>query len=78
VLIINNAIVLLRYPAAGSHNPTNHVDVCYHFDRHRVAIGDVKIEYIATTQMFADMLTKQLSGPVFRLHRSNLGLCDRI
>jgi hypothetical protein len=72
------AIVLLRNPAAGSHNRTKHVDVCYHFARHRVAIGDVKIEYIATTQMFADMLTKQLSGPVFRFHRSNLGLCDRI
>jgi Reverse transcriptase (RNA-dependent DNA polymerase)/gag-polypeptide of LTR copia-type/Integrase core domain/GAG-pre-integrase domain/Zinc knuckle len=71
------AIVLLRNPAAGSHNRTKHVDICYHFARHRVAIGDVKIEYIATTQMLADLLTKQLSGPVFRTHRSNLGLCER-
>jgi hypothetical protein len=71
------AIVLLRNPAAGAHNRTKHVDICYHFARHRVAIGDVRIEYIATTQMVADVFPKQLSGPVFRTHRSNLGLCDK-
>jgi Reverse transcriptase (RNA-dependent DNA polymerase)/gag-polypeptide of LTR copia-type/Integrase core domain/GAG-pre-integrase domain/Zinc knuckle len=70
------AIALLRNPAAGSHNRTKHVDVCYQFARHRVAIGDVRIEYIGTAQMLADLFTKQLSGPVFRTHRSNLGLCD--
>jgi hypothetical protein len=49
------AIVLLRNPAAGAHNRTKHVHICYHFVRHRVAIGDVRIEYIATTQMVADV-----------------------
>jgi hypothetical protein len=71
------AIVLLRNPAAGAHNRTKHVDICYHFARHRVAIGDVKIEYIATTQMLADVLTEQLAEPVLWTHRSNLGLCDK-
>jgi hypothetical protein len=72
------AVVLLRNPAAGSGNRTKHIDVCYQFARHRVAIGDVKVEFVATTHMFADIMTKQLSGPVFRTHRMNLGLCDHL
>jgi hypothetical protein len=46
-----SAIVLLRNPAAGAHNRTKHVDVCYQFARHRVAIGDVKVELTATAHM---------------------------
>ena len=73
-----SAIVLLRNPAAGAHNRTKHVDVCYHFARHRVAIGDVKVEVIATAHMVADVLTKQLPGPAFRAHRANMGVVPRI
>ena len=32
------------------------------------------MEYIATQYMFADAMTKQLSGPVFRTHRTNMGV----
>jgi hypothetical protein len=72
------AVVLLRNPAAGAGNRTKHIDVCYQFARHRVATGDVKVEYISTTHMLADMMTKQLPGPAFKKHRSNLGLCDQL
>jgi hypothetical protein len=72
-----HAIVLLHNTAAGAHTRTKHVDICYHFARQRGAIGDVRIENIATTQMVADVFTKHLSGPVFKTHRSNLGLCDK-
>jgi hypothetical protein len=72
------AVVLLRNPAAGAGNRTKHVDVCYQFARHRVAIGDVKVEYIATAHLVADSMTKQLPGPVFRTHRASMGVinCD--
>jgi Reverse transcriptase (RNA-dependent DNA polymerase) len=73
-----SAIVLLRNPAAGAQNRTKHVDVCYNFARHRVAVGDVKVEYIPTGEMIADVMTKQLSGPTFRGHRSNLGMSGKI
>jgi hypothetical protein len=72
------AVVLLRNPAAGANNRTKHVDVCYQFARHRVAIGDVKVEYISTTHMVADIMTKQLPGPVFRTHRASMGVFDKI
>jgi hypothetical protein len=71
------AVVLLRNPAAGASSRTKHVDVCYHFARHRVAVGDVKVEYISTTHMLADIMTKQLPGPVFKTHRANLGVSAR-
>jgi hypothetical protein len=70
-----SAIVLLRNPAAGAQNRTKHIDVCYNFARHRVAVGDVNVEYIPTEEMVADVMTKQLSGPVFRGHRDKLGMC---
>jgi hypothetical protein len=71
------AVVLLRNPSAGANSRTKHVDVCYHFARHRVAIGDVNVEFISTVHMFADIMTKQLSGPVFRTHRDNIGVFAR-
>jgi hypothetical protein len=72
------AVVLLRNPAAGANNRTKHVDMCFQFARHRVAIGDVKVEYISTTHMVADIMTKQLPGPVFRTHRASMGVFDKI
>jgi hypothetical protein len=69
------AIVLIRNLAAGAQNRTKNVDVCYNFARHRVAVGDVNVEGISTEEMVADVMTKQLSGPVFRGHRDKLGMC---
>jgi hypothetical protein len=40
------------------------------FARHQVATGDVQVEDISTTHMLADMMTKQLPGPAFKIHRS--------
>jgi hypothetical protein len=46
---IQSAIVPLRNPTAGAQNRTKHVDGCYNFARHRVAVGDVNVEYIPAT-----------------------------
>jgi hypothetical protein len=43
-----------------------------------VAVGDANVEYIPTAEMVADLMTKQLSGPVFRAHRNALGMCGTI
>lgn len=68
------AITLIRNTATGAHNRTKHIDVAYHFSRHRVMTQDVQVEFIRTDEMLADVLTKQLAGPAFRKHRGGMGL----
>lgn len=43
------------------HKRTKHIDIKYHFVRERVASNEIKIEYVATEDQLADLLTKGLS-----------------
>ena len=54
---------------------TKHVDVKYHFVTETVERGDVKLEWVPTTQQQADIFTKALAAPVFALLRSQLMTC---
>ena len=51
-------------------NRSKHIDVLYHFARERVARKDVKIAYVKTNDMLADMLTKPVD-------KAKLDLCKR-
>ncbi|CAK1595011.1 unnamed protein product [Parnassius mnemosyne] len=44
------------------HKRTKHIDIRYHFIREAVSNSLVKIEYLSTSEMPADILTKSLSG----------------
>jgi hypothetical protein len=56
------------------HYRTKHIDVQYHFIRERVADGTIDLQYLATDQMVADILTKA-SPPVTHLkHCHSFGL----
>ncbi len=47
------------------HSKTKHIDLHYHFVRERVEKGDVRLDWVPTDKMIADMLTKALSPAVF-------------
>lgn len=51
-----------------------HIDVKYHFVRERVQLKDIKIDYVGTKDMVADMMTKPLSGALFLKHRTAAGM----
>jgi hypothetical protein len=69
-----SALVILRNTAAGAQNKMKHVDIAFHFARHRVMVKDVTVSYVPTADMVADCLTKQLPGPGHSKHRDSMGL----
>ena len=53
---------------------SKHIDVCHHFARDRVLVGDVHFSYCRTEDMAADFLTKALSPDKFRRCREMIGM----
>ena len=43
------------------HGRVKHIDIRHHFVQEQVANGTIKLEYCPTTNMTADMITKDLT-----------------
>ena len=57
------------------HARTKHIDICYHFIREAVARRWIRISYLRTDDMPADLLTKALAPSKVAYLRGKLGLC---
>jgi hypothetical protein len=66
------AIALAKNPQY--HARTKHISIQQHYVREVVEAGEVKMEFIPTSKMIADGLTKPLPRPAFEKFRSLLGL----
>lgn len=66
------ALALMRNPVCNQR--AKHIDVSHHFVRERVIRGEIKVEYCATEEMEADILTKALSKGVHEKFSKNIGL----
>ena len=57
------------------HTRSKHIDIRYHFVREAEVKGAVNLQYVASEENMADVLTKPLSGPAFDrcLTRMKLG-----
>jgi Reverse transcriptase (RNA-dependent DNA polymerase) len=53
---------------------SKHIDVRYHFSAEQVRHGNVIVKFVGTKYMFADSLTKPLSGQDWKRQRERLGL----
>jgi len=49
-----------------------HISVRYHFNRDNIAKKKVKLEYIDTENMLADILTKDSNGPKIQKFTNNI------
>lgn len=54
------------------HSRTKHIDLHYHFVRERTESAEVKLEWVPTDEMVADMMTKALTTSVFETLREKL------
>lgn len=59
---------------ATCHSRTKHIATRYHFVRQLVKNDEVKLKYVPTTIMPADILTKPLPGPAHYRHIEAMGL----
>uniref|UniRef100_H3GB36 Reverse transcriptase Ty1/copia-type domain-containing protein n=2 Tax=Phytophthora ramorum TaxID=164328 RepID=H3GB36_PHYRM len=56
------------------HKRTKHIDIRYHFVREKVEDGQVVLQYVSTTDMLADMMTKAIPATQFSVLRTKLGI----
>ena len=67
-----SAINISKNPV--QHSRTKHIAIRYHFLKDKVNEGEVKLEYIPTTEQVADIFTKPLPKDVFEYLRKKLGV----
>jgi hypothetical protein len=51
---------------------TRHINIRYFFVKHYMDSDELKIEYLPTEEMVADVLTKPLQGDLFKRMRNKL------
>ena len=54
-----------------------HIDIRHHFIRDRIASKEVILQHKSTTEMMADVFTKQLPTQLFERHRNSLRVVKR-
>ena len=71
----NTSAISLAEKGHSTSERTRHVNVRYFFIKDRMEKGEIKINYLPTSEMIADILTKPLQGELFRKLRDKLLNC---
>jgi len=67
-----SAIALAQNPT--SHSRAKHIDIRFHFIQERIERNEIKLQYISTHQMVANILTKALPREAFEKFHEALGV----
>jgi hypothetical protein len=68
----NRSTIAMAERGRSTSERTRHIDIRHFFIKDRIESGEVKLEYLPTEEMIADILTKPLQGALFRKLRSKL------
>ena len=68
----NQSAIKLAENGRSNSSRTRHIAIRYFFISDRMSAGEIKVEYLNTADMIADILTKPLQGALFRRLRSLL------
>ena len=73
ILEDNQSAIAMAKNSIG-HRRTKHIDIKHHFIREAVQVTTIVLSYCPTTDMLANIFTKQLPWTQFERLRSRLGL----
>lgn len=62
----NQGVLSIMQTGRASKHRTKHLNVRYFFAKDRVAAGEIRLEYLPTDKMVADLLTKPVVGEAFK------------
>ena len=68
------AIATATNPDSDKTPRTRHIDIRYHITREALSNGTLRLKYIRTADMTADILTKVLPIEAHRRHMNNMGM----
>ena len=54
------------------HDRTKHIDIRHYFIRDLISNGEIKLEWVSTTEQIADIFTKSLNSSIFTTLRKKL------
>ena len=66
----NGATSLANNPLSSAR--TKHIDVCFHFIRELTRSKTISVSYVPAKEQRADILTKALTGAIFKEHKDFL------
>ena len=55
---------------------TRHIDIKYHYIQDEYIAGRIRMEYLSTENMIADILTKPVNATILEKHRERMGMID--
>jgi hypothetical protein len=68
----NKRTITMAEKGRSTSDKTRHINIRYFFVKHFMDSDELKIEYLPTEEMVADVLTKPLQGDLFRRMRNKL------
>ena len=68
----NKSTISMVYMGHLNSKRTRHVNIRYFYIKDRIDKGEIKIEYVESSYMLADILTKPLHGKLFKKLRNVL------
>ena len=71
-IVTTRVVSLLENPLF--HDKLKHIEIKYHYIRHMVQRGVVKLQYVAKEEQIADVLTNPLARLKFEYFRERLGV----
>jgi hypothetical protein len=57
------------------HKQSKHIDTRYHFIREMVNGKEIFVQFFRSEEQFADIFINPLGNELFKIHRSNIGVC---
>ena len=62
----NQSVLSLMKTGRSNKHRTKHLNIRYFFAKDRADVGEIRLEYMPTADMLADMLTKPVAGETFK------------